>query len=39
LQLAEALIARGNDVLERHRRYVTEHSEDLPEIRDWVWTD
>jgi xylulose-5-phosphate/fructose-6-phosphate phosphoketolase len=25
------------DLLERHRAYVREHFEDLPEIRDWNW--
>ena len=24
-------------MLERHRRYVREHFEDMPEIRDWTW--
>jgi xylulose-5-phosphate/fructose-6-phosphate phosphoketolase len=36
---AAQLIAAGNDMLARHRAYVTEHFEDLPEISDWVWTD
>jgi xylulose-5-phosphate/fructose-6-phosphate phosphoketolase len=25
------------DLLTKHRRYVTEHGEDLPEVRDWRW--
>jgi xylulose-5-phosphate/fructose-6-phosphate phosphoketolase len=25
--------------LERHRGYVREHLDDMPEVRDWVWTD
>ena len=23
----------------RHAGYVVEHLEDMPEVRDWVWTD
>ncbi len=28
-----------DDLFEKHRRYVTEHFEDLPEIRDWTWSE
>jgi xylulose-5-phosphate/fructose-6-phosphate phosphoketolase len=34
---AAALTERCNAALERHREYVREHMEDMPEIRDWVW--
>ena len=32
------LLAEFNDALERHRRYIEEQMEDLPEIRGWKWT-
>ncbi len=35
---APALIAECQAMLDRHRNYVREHLEDLPEIRDWVWS-
>jgi xylulose-5-phosphate/fructose-6-phosphate phosphoketolase len=35
---ADALTAHCNEMLERHHRYVREHFEDMPEIRDWTWS-
>ena len=36
---AGELLAKGEEVLAKHRAYVHEHFEDLPEVRDWVWSD
>ncbi len=35
---APELIEKCRRMLVRHRAYVTEHLEDMPEIRDWTWT-
>ena len=32
------LAAHCHEMLDRHRAYINEHLEDLPEIRDWTWT-
>jgi xylulose-5-phosphate/fructose-6-phosphate phosphoketolase len=37
--LTAPLIAECNDMLTRHTEYVRANLEDMPEIRDWVWTD
>ncbi|WP_430249898.1 phosphoketolase family protein [Neorhizobium sp. DAR64860/K0K1] len=34
---AGSVIARLEDKLAEHTRYVREHGEDMPEIRDWKW--
>ncbi len=33
----KAATARYWDIMERHKRYIGEHGDDLPEIRDWRW--
>ena len=33
------LIELCKDMLERHGSYVREHFEDMPEVRDWTWTE
>lgn len=35
---ASLLIAECEATLRKHTQYVQEHLEDLPEIRNWVWT-
>ncbi|BCW63008.1 phosphoketolase family protein [Arthrobacter sp. StoSoilB22] len=35
---ADQLLQHCRSQLEDHARYIREHFEDLPEIRDWVWT-
>jgi xylulose-5-phosphate/fructose-6-phosphate phosphoketolase len=37
--LTGPLIAECNDLLAKHRTYIRTHLEDMPEVRDWVWTD
>jgi xylulose-5-phosphate/fructose-6-phosphate phosphoketolase len=36
---AGPLMAWCQDMLARHQIYTREHFEDMPEVRDWVWTD
>ena len=30
--------ARYETTLQRHKLYIGEHGDDLPEVRDWRWT-
>jgi len=36
--MAEAATARYWATMERHRLYISEHGDDMPEVRDWRWT-
>jgi xylulose-5-phosphate/fructose-6-phosphate phosphoketolase len=38
-ELTPPLIQECNDMLARHHSYVRTNFEDMPEVRDWVWTD
>jgi len=35
---ADALVSHCEQMLTRHRSYIVEHLEDMPEVRDWRWT-
>ncbi|HEX5193395.1 MAG TPA: phosphoketolase family protein [Solirubrobacteraceae bacterium] len=39
LPTTRALLHECAEMLERHQRYMTAHLEDMPEVRDWTWTD
>jgi xylulose-5-phosphate/fructose-6-phosphate phosphoketolase len=34
---SEALVTHCNTMLKKHRGYIVEHLEDMPEVRDWRW--
>jgi xylulose-5-phosphate/fructose-6-phosphate phosphoketolase len=34
-----ALAAHCRAMLDRHRGYIIEHFEDMPEVRDWRWSE
>jgi xylulose-5-phosphate/fructose-6-phosphate phosphoketolase len=36
-RVSEHAAARFTDALHRHKAYVSEHGEDLPEVRNWTW--
>jgi len=36
---ADELVRHCDEMLARHRFHVSQYFEDLPEIRDWVWSD
>ena len=38
LRNSQHLVDRCNTLLSEHDRYIREHFDDLPEIRDWTWS-
>jgi phosphoketolase len=36
---AAELIRKGEEVLAKHRQHVQEHFDDLPEVRNWTWSE
>jgi xylulose-5-phosphate/fructose-6-phosphate phosphoketolase len=34
-----ALALHCRAMLDRHRGYIREHFEDMPEVRDWRWSE
>ena len=36
--VADRAAQRYKEAIDRHKRYVSEHGEDLPEVKDWTWT-
>ena len=37
--LTPPLFQECDALLARHHDYVREHLEDMPEVRDWIWSD
>jgi xylulose-5-phosphate/fructose-6-phosphate phosphoketolase len=35
---SEVLAAHCQEMLDRHRHYVVEHLDDMPEVKDWTWS-
>ena len=35
----DGLLQHCDEMLAKHRVHIREHFDDLPEVRDWVWTD
>jgi xylulose-5-phosphate/fructose-6-phosphate phosphoketolase len=36
---ADALVDECRTMLERHDEYIEEHLDDMPEVRDWTWSE
>jgi xylulose-5-phosphate/fructose-6-phosphate phosphoketolase len=36
--IADRVSPRFSEAIQRHKLYVSEHGEDLPEVRNWTWT-
>jgi xylulose-5-phosphate/fructose-6-phosphate phosphoketolase len=36
--VADRASQRFSEAIQRHKVYVSEHGEDLPEVRNWTWT-
>jgi xylulose-5-phosphate/fructose-6-phosphate phosphoketolase len=35
----QAMIDECRAALERHGSYIEEHLDDIPEVRDWTWSE
>src|SRR6185369_12047534 len=36
---ADALVEECRSMLERHDKYIEEYLDDMPEVRDWTWSE
>jgi xylulose-5-phosphate/fructose-6-phosphate phosphoketolase len=36
--IADQASQQFSEAIQRHKLYVSEHGEDLPEVRNWKWT-
>ncbi len=37
-EIAPAVEQKHSEIIQRHKLYVSQHGEDMPEVRDWKWS-